>query len=65
MVELVYRFRDRRYLFAVGEGGRFAGLITYADLNKSPVYAICYVATSERCCSGIWASGPEMTSSRQ
>jgi len=46
-VEVLQRFGERRYLFAFTREDRFAGLITYADLNRAPVYALCYVAISE------------------
>lgn len=44
--DVINKFNDYRYLF-VYDKNNFAGIITYADLNRRPIHVFCYIAISE------------------
>jgi hypothetical protein len=45
--KVINRFEHCNYLFVFNKTNEVKGLITYADLNDSPVYAFCYIIISE------------------
>lgn len=46
-IEVLQRFAEYRYVFVFDHQHKFSGLITYADLNKPPLYVLCFIAVSE------------------
>lgn len=44
--DAINKFNEYRYLF-VFDNNDFAGIITYADLNRRPIHVFCYIAISE------------------
>lgn len=44
---IINKFKTYKYLFVFNKASVIKGLITYADLNKAPVYAFCYIIISK------------------
>lgn len=44
--EIIEKIKDFYYVFVYDEKNMFAGLITYADLNKPPLYSYLYIVIS-------------------
>ena len=44
--EIIEKFKNLYYLFVYDEENKFTGLITYADLNKPPLYSYLYIVIS-------------------
>lgn len=44
--EIIEKFKTLYYIFVYDENNMFTGLITYADLNKPPLYSYLYIVIS-------------------